>query len=123
MRYIIKFVKLKRLQKIGKINNILFYLTLFLIIITSFFAGVSYEKIYNGEGPDFTGCWRKVVTSHRSIAIKTDGREINKILNTARHEICHEIFWRIYKSNYSDYTREEKENFAINCRPEEYLDA
>ena len=69
------------------------------------------------------GCWKKVSLTNRSIIIMTNDRDIEEILDTARHEICHEIHYRLNKNNFTNFSKEDKEMFAINCNPEEYLDA
>jgi len=68
------------------------------------------------------GCWKKVSDTNRSIAIRVDNRDMEEILDTARHEICHEIHYRLNKTEFIGIPKVEREAFANSCVPEEYLD-
>ena len=87
-------------------------LLLIALIVTGIF-GVGYKV---GENNSFyVGCWRDVSDSERAITIRVEGRQIKEIINTCRHELCHEIDYRI-RGETSD-----NETFANECKPEDYI--
>jgi len=93
------------------------------ISATMFFLGVLYESKY-GEDLITVGCWKPITETNRSIAIMVAGRDLEEIIDTARHEICHEIDFRLMDYNTTEWNNKDKkskEEFAKNCNPEVYL--
>lgn len=92
--------------------NIIFIFLLFLLAFSAFQVGRNYpgDKSYM-----LLGCWKTVTETNRSITIRVDGRSIEEIIDTTRHELCHEVEFRL--TNKSS----QNETFAKICNPEDYL--
>lgn len=97
-------------------NNFIFIMLLIIALILSFILGaiISPEGINKRDYP--IGCWKIIEEKNRSIIIQVDNQNIEEIIDTARHEICHEIDYRIKGKNYS----KGNETFAKTCNPEDY---
>ena len=93
--------------------NIVFLMLLFILIVCSFQIGRFYPH-YDERSWIILGCW-KISETNRSILIRVDDRDIEEIIDTQRHELCHEIEFRL--TNKSS----ENETFAKTCNPEDYL--
>lgn len=75
---------------------------------------------YNYKNIDILGIWRLQTSGEKVISFVTNNRTIENLLNTSRHEICHEIYSKVVEEdNYSSIASEE---FARICNPEDYLD-
>lgn len=106
-------------------RNLVLLIELILLILISTFIGYCFAKI-NEDTPrhyfsetEIVGLWNKDLKGNKLIQIKTNNLSIESIVNTARHEICHEIYSRQhqFKSNYSS---NESEDFAYVCNPKDY---
>jgi len=110
----------------SRTSNIL--TTIVLIILTidlmvfSFASGVYLSSKTENENYVSVGCWKKVTETNRAIAIRVEKRDIEEILDTARHEICHEIHYRLNRETFKDLPKERREKFADECNPEDYLE-
>lgn len=62
------------------------------------------------------GCWKLISETNRSMIIQVNNQKIEEIIDTARHEICHEIDYR-----RNGNTVMHDEDFAENCNPEEFI--
>ena len=99
---------------------ILIEIMVLLLIGSGFFIGYKYRA--DNDNLISVGCWKEVTKTNRSIAIMVSNRDIEEIIDTARHEICHEINFRIIDYNVTMWNDlVDKEEFARNCNPEEYL--
>jgi hypothetical protein len=92
--------------------NFIFLFLLFALAFSSFQVGRGYPDSKNYM---LLGCWQKVTETNRSITIRVDERSIREITDTLRHELCHEIEYRL--TNESS----QNETFAKTCNPEDYL--
>jgi len=91
-----------------------------LLLGSGFFLGYKFGE----DDLISVGCWKEVTKTNRSISIMVNNRDIEEIIDTARHEICHEIDFRLMDYNATEWNNkghEEKEEFANTCNPEEYL--
>ena len=64
------------------------------------------------------GCWREVSSGERAIAISVSHLDIEELEDTLRHEVCHEIYYRLTSG---DYTVQETEDFADGCIIKDYI--
>ncbi len=58
------------------------------------------------------GLWERSTKDERTISLRVENRSIEDIIWTARHEICHEIF---YRNNNYKFDYEKTEEFARIC--------
>ena len=93
------------------------FVLLSLILLTQFFVlGVKYSDYFKNSNLITVGYWKKINETNRNIAIRVDNQDLVEILDTARHEICHEIDYRL-----NNQTITYNETFAETCNPEDYL--
>ena len=97
---------------------IIFLLILFtLFLVIGFLSEIIYSWQNSKELYRFVGCWKKVAEDNRSIIIKVDNENLEEIMDTLRHEVCHEIYYRM---NGTMFPRDKNEQFAETCNPEDY---
>lgn len=57
------------------------------------------------------GLWQDQTDGQRIIRIRVEDRQINEILQTMKHEMAHEIYYRVAEV----YNQEDSETFAQYC--------
>jgi hypothetical protein len=92
--------------------NFIFLFLLFALAFSAFQVGRGYP---NSKNYMLLGCWKTVTETNRSITIRVDDRSIEEIIDTCRHETCHEIEYRLTDES------SQNETFAKTCNPEDYL--
>ena len=98
---------------------LMIFLISFLVIISILFGVYSSNNFPESmRQRSIIGCWRRL-DSDRLILIKTQDLSIREIGNTLRHEVCHEIYWRL---NNKTFYREETEEFAKDCIISDYYE-
>lgn len=105
------------MEKKYRLEFILFitFVLLFGFVSGMIFANEFLSKMNNKL---YVGCWQSIKNSERNILIRVDNRELSEIEDTARHEICHEIYYRL---NNKTTPRDENERFAETCNISDYL--
>lgn len=101
-------------------NGVIEVLLIVMLCFSIFIIGISFGKYGNSKENLYLGCWKKTSESDRAITIRVNDIEIEEILDTARHEICHEIHYRLNRTGFDNTTIEEREQFAETCEPENY---
>ena len=100
----------------GLLSTIIDCLLIVVFSLIFFNLGIYYNE-FATEEKEYLGCWKVLSGGNTSILIQTDGQGVVELMDTARHEICPEIYYRENKDNYDS---NESEEFAEDCNPEDY---
>ncbi len=68
------------------------------------------------------GQWYLYSDGEKFIQIRTNNVDVLQIIETARHEICHEIYYRRILEIGEEYSSDDSEKFAEDCNPMDYLE-
>ena len=111
-------------MEIETLEKIFMYWLALLIIVSllflGFIGGVYYTRNHYESDFMILGLWQRQTENKTTIKILTGDMDIIDIIDTARHEVCHEIYYRVTKLNDTVYSHEDSEEFARKCNPKEY---
>lgn len=94
--------------------------TFLIVLLSNKYVYTQNKDFYNYvyENIDILGLWTISIAGERIITVRVENYTLEQISDTLRHELCHEIYYRL---NYSQENKLIVEKFANNCNPYNYI--